>query len=85
MAILRRYRSQPTIENDGNTYSYRYSRLPQNSNYLEIVLDKSMTLDYISFMQYGTPLLYWAIADINNYLDPIITIPEGTRVKIPQL
>ena len=86
MAILRRYEGRSTYESDrGDTYSHRYKREARNFKYTTLITGEPVTLDYLSMTQYGTPLLFWAIADMNDYLDPTITIPAGTEVKIPQL
>lgn len=86
MAILRRYDLQSTFENEnGDIFSHRYKRPARNYKFFEVVLDKPMTLDYLSVVHYGTPLLFWAIADLNDLLDPTITLPEGTKIKVPQL
>jgi hypothetical protein len=86
MAVLRRYEGQSTyVGPDGNTYSHRYKRTARGFSYTTIVTTKPTTLDYLSVIHYGTPLLFWAIADVNNYVDPMITIPEGTAVKIPHI
>ena len=86
MAVLSRYQSLSTFEDDqGNTYSTRYKRPAKNYQYFEVVLSKPATLDLISMQQYGTPLMYWAIADLNDILDPLILLPAGTKIKVPQI
>ena len=86
MAILSRYQSLPTFEDDqGNTYSTRYKRAAKNFQYFEVVLSKPATLDLISQQQYGTPLLYWAIADLNDILNPMVLLPAGMKIKVPQI
>ena len=49
------------------------------------VQDKDTTFDELSLRYYNTPLLYWLIADFNDYLDPDIIIPQGTVLKIPKI
>ena len=39
-------------------------------------------LDIISFRYYGTPLLYWAIAEVNDITNPL-KIEPGTVLRIP--
>lgn len=86
MAIIKRYDSQSTFQSEeGYTFSHRYKRQARNFGFIEITLDKPTTLDELSLLYYETPILFWAIADINNILDPLPTIPAGTTLKIPQL
>lgn len=86
MAILNRYDGGPTyVSEAGDTYSHRYKRTARNFSYTTLITTRPVTLDYLSTTQYDTPLLYWAIADINDIIDPMITIPAGTELKIPQL
>ena len=86
MAIVTRERNQRTFEDrKGNTYSARYKRLSKDTPYYTIVTSSYTTLDLISLQQYGSPLMYWMIADFNDYLDPTVTIPPQTQLKIPQV
>lgn len=39
-------------------------------------------LDIISYKYYGTPLLYWVIAEVNNISNPTMVEP-GTVLRIP--
>lgn len=41
-------------------------------------------LDLISYQFYGTPNLWWAIAQVNNLVDPFMDIPVGTQLRIPR-
>lgn len=86
MDVISRYASQSTFTDErGNTYSSRYRRSATSYSYITIVTKQEYTLDYLAFNYYGTPILYWLIADANGYIDPTITIPIGTTLKIPQL
>lgn len=40
-------------------------------------------LDLLSNDFYGTPQLWWVIASVNNMLDPLVAVPEGTPMRIP--
>jgi len=40
-------------------------------------------LDLISNAFYGTPELWWVIADANNMSDPMTATPAGTQLRIP--
>lgn len=86
MAIIHRYNSTPTYQHDGDTYSARYKRVYKDSIYTTIVVQgENTTFDKLSLKYYNTPLLYWLIADFNNYLDPDAVIPQGTSLKIPKI
>lgn len=40
-------------------------------------------LDKISAQFYSTTRFWWAIAQINNLVDPLTEIPVGTQLRIP--
>jgi nucleoid-associated protein YgaU len=40
-------------------------------------------LDLISHNFYGVPDLWWVIASVNNIIDPLISVPLGTVIRIP--
>ena len=39
--------------------------------------------DLISAQFYGVPDLWWVIALVNNVIDPILTVPPGTLIRVP--
>jgi hypothetical protein len=41
-------------------------------------------LDKISAFFYGTAELWWAIAQVNNLVDPLQGLPVGTQLRIPR-
>ena len=41
-------------------------------------------LDIISNIYYGTPAYFWAIADANNIIDPMVIV-DGTVLLIPSI
>ena len=84
MAVVSRYRSLSTYEYNGNDYPRRYARVSKSTPYFEIVATSPTTFDLIALQQYGSPLMYWLIADFNDYIDPTVTLPAGTKIKIPQ-
>lgn len=84
MALLRRYKTQETFtDSSGNTGMRPYKRLDKSMGSRTIETDRMTTLDIISLQQYGTPLLFWLIADFNDILDPLKIIPKGTTLQIP--
>ncbi len=86
MAVVNRERGRSTFEDRrGNTYSRRYKRLDKSTEYYTITTQNYTTLDLVALQQYGSPLMYWMIADFNDYLDPTITIPPKTELKIPRV
>lgn len=40
-------------------------------------------MDLLSSNFYGTTHLWWVIASVNNILDPLVSVPAGTRIRIP--
>jgi hypothetical protein len=40
-------------------------------------------LDLLASDFYGTPHLWWVIASVNNILDPLVSAPEGTKIRVP--
>ena len=40
-------------------------------------------LDLIANNFYGTPALWWVIASVNNIVDPLLSVPQGTSIRIP--
>lgn len=40
-------------------------------------------LDLVSELFYGVPDLWWVIADANNISDPLVGVPAGTKLRIP--
>jgi hypothetical protein len=40
-------------------------------------------LDLISQLFYDTPQLWWVIALVNNFVDPLIGAPAGAELRIP--
>lgn len=85
MAVLSRYANQSTFEINGNTYARRQHRLSKDREYYVITLNKPSTFDLLALQQYGSPLMYWMIADFNDYLDPTVTLQAGTEIKIPRM
>ena len=85
MAILSRYNNQSTYEVNGNIYARRQKRISKDRDYFVLTLDKPATLDLLALQQYGTPLMYWLIADFNDMLDPTVTLQAGSKIKIPRV
>lgn len=40
-------------------------------------------LDLLADDFYGTPQLWWVLASVNNILDPLVSVPEGTKIRVP--
>lgn len=58
--------------------------VPDASDDLFSVQDvEGSRLDSISDNFYGTPLLWWVIARVNNIQDPMVGVPQGTKLLIP--
>lgn len=86
MAILRRYSGQSTYEDRrGNTHSRAYTRVSRDREYFTVRLETRSTFDILSLQYYGSPLMYWLIADFNDYLDPDVILMPGDEIKIPRV
>lgn len=85
MAMVSRYRDLGTFEVNGNDYPRRYKRVSKSTASYVITVDTPTTFDLLSLQQYGSPLMFWLIADFNDYIDATVTIPAGTRIKIPRI
>lgn len=85
MAIISRYSSLSTYQaRQGNTLPRKAARVSKNREYYIVEIEKPTTFDLLALQQYGSPLLYWLIADFNDYLDPDVTLQKGTKIKIPR-
>lgn len=42
-----------------------------------------LRLDLLADDFYGTPHLWWVLASVNNMLDPLVSVPEGTKIRVP--
>lgn len=40
-------------------------------------------LDLLANDFYGTPSLWWVLASVNNILDPLVSVTEGTGIRVP--
>jgi len=40
-------------------------------------------LDLLSSAFYDTPHLWWVLASVNNILDPLVSVPQGTSLRVP--
>ena len=40
-------------------------------------------LDLVANSFYGTPALWWVIASVNNIIDPLVSVPQGTSIRVP--
>lgn len=40
-------------------------------------------LDLLANEFYGTPQLWWVLASVNNILDPLVSVPLGTKIRVP--
>lgn len=84
MDVLRRYSNEILYEDsNGNQHPRRYSRVNKEFSSITIELEKQRTFDDLSLQYFGTPIMYWLIADYNDYLDPDVTLLKGTKIKIP--
>jgi hypothetical protein len=40
-------------------------------------------LDLLANDFYGTPQLWWVLSSVNNMLDPLVSVPTGTAIRVP--
>lgn len=85
MAMLRRYTSALKYHTSEGEFTEGHSRFVVDVPYFEVTTNKTTTLYALSTQQYGTPLLFWAIGDMNNILDPDMEIAAGTKIKVPMI
>ena len=80
-----RYQSFPYYYNKADDkYVYGTTAwLSDSTPYTEYTCGAQDTLDSIALYFYGTPTLYWVIADFNRILDPLIKLYAGDTLKIP--
>jgi hypothetical protein len=64
-----------------NKYNYY---LDQDTVYHVVEANQEGRLDIISNIYYGTPAYFWAIADANNIIDPLVVV-DGTILLIPSI
>jgi len=58
--------------------------VPNDTDELWIVPSAGVPrLDLLANDFYGTPQLWWVIASVNNILDPLVSVPEGTAIRVP--
>lgn len=74
------------VDNEDDEYieSYEEVIFPKRSDdqFYEVEAKYENRLDLISHKFYGTPLLYWVIAEASDLLDPQ-EIKTGTLLRIP--
>ena len=79
---LSRYASVPLMaDKQGKTYHGVVKWLKDNATNT-YVCEQGDTLQRIAYKQYGSPILWWVVADINRIVDPFVTLEEGKRLKL---
>lgn len=73
-------------DDEGDEYleSYEELKLPERADdhYHQVQPGEENRLDLISYKYYGTPLLYWVIAEASGLDDPQ-NVPAGITLRIP--
>lgn len=73
-------------DDEGDEYieSYEEIKFPERSDdrYHQVEAGEVDRLDLISYKYYGTPLLYWVIAEASGLDDPQ-NVAAGTTLRIP--
>jgi nucleoid-associated protein YgaU len=79
-------RKKVLVQEDGTEFLESFDKLnlkESGSDKFHLVLaGEKNRLDIISYKYYGTPLLYWIIAEVNNLNNPTLVEP-GTVLRIP--
>lgn len=74
------------IDDEGDEYVESYERIDirttSKDQYHTVDASEENRLDLISNKYYGTPLLYWIIAEANDIYD-MFEVPTGTILRIP--
>ena len=88
--LTSRYKKYRVIKNsdDNQFYLETFNQLfewdePDDFHHI-VVKDETNRLDLISYRLYGSPEYWWAIALVNQIIDPFI-IPEGLVLTIPAI
>lgn len=76
------------IDTDGNEYIETADPiefpLSSDDKFYEVEINTRNRIDYVSYMYYATPLLWWTIALASNLEDPLV-VPVGTLLRIPSV
>ena len=81
-----RIRKSINRENGNRVYtSTLYPAIqPNNTDIVMIVKVGSQRLDILAHRYYGTPSLWWIISQANNLSGDTMSVPPGTKLRIPQ-
>lgn len=86
MTVSRYQKLDIIIDDEGDEYVESYEPInlePQRDDgYHQVTASESNRLDLISYNLYGTPMLYWVLAEANNIYDPT-SVPAGTLLRAP--
>lgn len=84
-SYLSRYGHLPIYaDSQGMSYHATGKWLKDNGTNTYIV-KQGDTLEKIAYQQYGSPILWWLVADINRIVDPMQELKEGQRLKLVPL
>lgn len=56
----------------------------QSDAVIEVTQPVEHRLDLLAYQFYGTPDLWWVIAEINQLLDPFTEVVVGKELRLPQ-
>lgn len=58
--------------------------VPSNTDQIWVVPEAGVPrLDLLSNDFYSTPELWWVLASVNNIIDPLTSVPQGTGIRVP--
>lgn len=76
------------VQRDGTEFRESFEKLnvevSGRDKYHVVLAGEKNRLDIISYKYYGTPLMYWIIAEANEINNPTMIEP-GTVIRIPDL
>lgn len=61
-----------------------YPNIPPSDQDIYIIVQEGDRLDTLAYQFYGDSTLWWIIATANNIHDAIISVEDGTELRIPQ-
>jgi len=80
------FKNTPTYRRDGEVYfGLRRPVVIRDSSdsIYEVKQSDNGSLEDISYKMYGTPKLWWVIAEVNHVMDVHTKVTPGLRIRIP--
>lgn len=84
-SYLSRYASVPVYSDEKGVTYHGTVKWLRNSGLNTYICKQGDTLEKIAFKQYGSPVLWWVIANINRIVDPTDELKEGQSIKLADI